>query len=94
MLHARLDLAYPDAFGTLREAFNFRYQLGPIRAHQFSGGGGRGCALVGDEIGDGEIRFMSDAAHDGNRTSVDRARDDFFVEFPQVFDAATPTTED
>ncbi|CAB3913760.1 hypothetical protein LMG26858_04880 [Achromobacter anxifer] len=57
-------------------------------ASQFGGGRRRGCAHVGHEIGDGEIRFVSDAADDGNLAGRDFAGQRLVVETPKILDAA------
>ncbi len=61
---------------------------------QLGGGGGRGGAHVGDEIGDGEIGFVADAGDYGNFRSEDGAREFFFVEGPEIFEGAAAAGED
>ena len=54
-------------------------------------GSGRACRR---EIGDGEVGFVADAADDGNGAGGYRARHDFFVKRPQVFNAAATPAQD
>ena len=54
----------------------------------FGGGARRGGAQVGDKIADGEIDFMADGGYDGQGGFKNGASDDFFVEGPEVFEAA------
>src|SRR4029077_20887189 len=61
---------------------------------ELGGGGRRGSANIGDEIGDGEIGFVADARDDGNFRCKDRAGDDFFVEGPQIFQGAAAARDD
>jgi hypothetical protein len=65
-----------------------------VGAGQFGGGGRGGGAQVGRKIGDGEIGFMADAGDDGDRRGVDGAGNAFFIEGPEVFDAAAAATDD
>src|SRR6266704_2056668 len=62
--------------------------------HELGGGGGRGSTDIGDKIGDGEIGFVADPGDDGNLGSEDSARDDVFVEGPQIFHGAAAARED
>src|SRR5690348_926982 len=52
----------------------------------FRGGGRRGSANVGDEIGDGEIGFVANAGDNGDARIENCAGDDFFVERPKIFE--------
>src|SRR5438045_4713989 len=61
--------------------------------NQFGGGGRRGSAHVGDEIGDGEVGLVADSGDYGNLRIENGAGDDFFVEGPQVFEGATAAGE-
>ena len=67
---------------------------GPVRADKFCGTGGRGCAHIGHKIDDGHIGFMSDACHDGNLRSGHGTCYRFFVEGPQIFNAAAAPAQD
>ena len=49
---------------------------------------------VRDEVGDGEIRFVADAGDHGNERRRNRARNDLFVECPQIFERAAAASED
>src|SRR5882762_3395896 len=69
-------------------------ELGARLNDELGGGGRRGSANVGDEIGDGEIGFVADAGDHGNFRSEDGARDDFFVEGPQILHGAAAARED
>src|SRR5207253_2626871 len=62
--------------------------------NQFGGGGRRGSADIGNKIGDSEIGFVADAGDDRDFGSEDGARDDFFVEGPQIFHGAAAARED
>ena len=55
---------------------------------EFGGGGRGGGAHIGDEIGDGEIGFVADAGDYRDCGIEDGARDDLFVEGPQIFEGA------
>ena len=59
-----------------------------IRHHQFGGGARGGGAQVGDEVGDGEIRFMTDSAHHRQRRGGDGARHLFVVEASELLEGA------
>ena len=58
---------------------------------RFAGGEG---SNVGDQVAEGNVDFVTDARDDRDRAGVDRAADDFFVEGPEVFDAASPACDD
>ncbi len=55
------------------------------RRAQLSSGAGRGCAQVGDEIGQGEIGFVSDTAHHRHRRLGQGTHQLLVVEGPQIF---------
>src|SRR5260370_23018772 len=61
---------------------------------ELGGGGGRGSAHVGDEIGDGEIGFVADTGDYGYFRSEDGGGDFFFIESPEIFERATAAGED
>ena len=61
---------------------------------QFRRGGRGGGAPVGDEFGDGEVGLVADPGHDRDRAGVDRARQPFVVERPQVLDRAAAAAQD
>ena len=79
---------------TLFVAAQLLQPVGLIRAHQFGCSGGRGGALIGDKIGNGEIDLMADAADDRQLAGRNRARHDFLVERPQIFQRAAAATDD
>ena len=64
----------------------------------------RGCRIrlprwastefVGGEVGKGYINLVADGRHDRESRRGDRGHDDFFVERPEIFLAATPTGDD
>src|SRR5690606_37000109 len=55
---------------------------------------GRGCAQVGDEIGDREIDLVPDGAHRGNGAGRDGPGDRLLVEGPQVLEGAAAAPDD
>src|SRR6266850_1905262 len=69
-------------------------ELGARLDDELGSGGRRRGAQVGNEIGNGEIGFVADAGDHGNFGSEDGARDDFFVEGPQIFHRAAAAGED
>src|SRR5579883_473242 len=53
------------------------------------GRGGRSRrAVIGDEVGDGEISLMANSGYNGHTRSRNRARNGFFIEGPQIFERA------
>jgi hypothetical protein len=63
-------------------------------ADQFGRGGGRSRSLVCHVVGNGEIRFVANAADDGYGARDDRVGQDFFVERPKVLNAAAAAAND
>ena len=61
---------------------------------EFGGGGGRGCAEVGGEVGDGEVGFVADGGDDGELAGDDGAGDALGVEGGEVFKRAAAAGED
>lgn len=59
-----------------------------VLGDDFRGGAGSGRADVGDEITDSEVDFVADGGDNGNGRFEDGARDGFFVERPEIFQAA------
>ena len=51
-------------------------------------------ALVGNKVGNGEIDLMPDTRHQRDRATINRAREHFLVESPEVFQRAAPTRQD
>jgi hypothetical protein len=89
VLHASLEFLAGAQGEACGQPGNALEQLGAFGTDQFGGGGRCGCAPVGDEVRDGEVGFVADASDDRNRACAYRPRHDFFVESPQVLDAAT-----
>src|SRR6516164_1151863 len=58
-----------------------------IRDNQFGGGARGGRAQVCDKITNSKINFVTDCRDDWHGGMEYRARNDFFVELPQIFDA-------
>lgn len=75
-----------------RESFSARGE--PARARKFGGGSRRGGAPVGDQIGNREVGFMTDAGDHRQRAGGNGARQVLVVERPQIFDAATAAGDD
>jgi hypothetical protein len=67
---------------------NFGGGFVPSLSGKFGGGSRRRRTQVGDQVDDGGIGLVSDAADDGQAAGGDGPCDDFLVESPQVFDAA------
>ena len=61
---------------------------------ELGGGGGRGGAQVGDEVGDGEVGLMADGGDDGDLRGDDGAGDAFGVEGGEVFERAAAAGDD
>src|SRR6267143_866903 len=59
-----------------------------IGDNQFGGRARCRRAKIGHEIGNSEIDFMPNSGDDRNGHISDRARDDLFVELPQIFHAS------
>ncbi len=81
---AELLLAAGEALGPLALVRNG--ELGRL--------GGRRRAQVRDEVRDREVDLVPDADDDGQLQCGDRARDDFFVERPKVFERAAAASQD
>lgn len=67
---------------------NFGGGFVPSLSGKFGGGSRRSRTQVGDQVDDGGIGLVSDAADDGEAAGGNSPCDDFLVESPQVFDAA------
>jgi hypothetical protein len=52
------------------------------------------CAQIGREVGDCEINFVSDGGDNRNSRGGDGAGDDFFIERPEIFNAAAAAPDD
>ena len=70
----------------------FVEQFTRVGGEDFRCSAGSGRAEVGGEIADCEIDFVSNGAHDRDRAGCHGARDRFFIEFPEVFQAAATTS--
>ena len=68
--------------------------LTTIRRHRFRCTRRRRRAHVRNEISDREVHLVADAAHNWNRAGVNGARDDFFMEGPQVFERSAAASQD
>ena len=65
-----------------------------IRRDEFRRARRRRCPHVGDEVGNREIDFVSDAAHHRHAAVDNCARHDFFVEGPQVLERSAAARDD
>ena len=61
---------------------------------ELGGGGGRGGAEVGGEVGDGEVGFVADGGDNGELAGDDGAGNAFGVEGGKVFKRAAAAGED
>ena len=61
---------------------------------QFGGGAGGSGAEIGHKVADGKVDFVSDGGDDGEGGMEDSAGDAFFVEGPEVFEAAAASREE
>ena len=61
---------------------------------ELGGGGGRGGAEVGGEVGDGEVGLVADGGDDGELGGDDGAGDAFGVEGGEIFKRASAPGED
>ena len=64
------------------------------RGGEFGSSGRRWSTLIGREIGNGEIGFVTDTADDRQGAGTDRPGQGLIVEGPQVFETATTTAQD
>src|SRR5438552_18755278 len=62
-------------------------KIDDVRHDQFCRGARRWRAQVSDEIADGKIDFVTHRRNDWHCGMENCARNNFFVEFPQIFDA-------
>jgi hypothetical protein len=65
-----------------------------VGGEDFGGGTGGGGAEVGNEVADGEVDFVADGTDNWEGTGGDGVGENFFVELPEVFEAATTASED
>jgi hypothetical protein len=66
----------------------------PIRDRQRRRGGRCGRAQIGDEIANGEVGFMTDAADNWDSRLQHGARDRFLVESPKILDRPAAAADD
>src|SRR3989454_8304837 len=90
---ALADLARSVGRNREKHGIHAAGNITPIGGNGLGGGGGSWRADIGDEVCDGEIGLVTDAGDDGHAAGVDGAGDDFFVEWPQLFDGAAATSE-
>lgn len=69
-------------------------EIGAIGGGEFGGCTGGGRAQVGDKIRDGKIGLVSHGRNHRENAAGDGAGDDFFVERPEIFNAASSATND
>src|SRR6476620_10898586 len=70
-----------------RATIDLALEINDVRDNQFGGSAGGRRTQVCDEIANGEIDFVTDGRDDWQRGMEYRARDDLFIELPQIFDA-------
>ncbi len=87
-LAGALEFYAEKALGAVVEVSNFLAAGAGAFGDQLGGGAGGSGAEVGDEIANGKIDFVADGADDGEAGVEDGAGDFFFVEGPEVFEAA------
>lgn len=88
-LHCVLHSVVLRAQHMLRLILQAPEQSMPILDCALRGSGRCRRAYIGDKIGDREIGLVAYAAYNRDFARSDRARDDFFVERPQILNAAT-----
>src|SRR5262245_21025972 len=71
-----------------RATLDLSLEIDYVRDNQFGGGTRSGGAQVGDKIADSEIDFVTDRRDNWHNGVKYRACNDFFIELPQIFDAA------
>jgi hypothetical protein len=74
------------------EVLEFVEKFGGVSGEDFRGGAGSRGSEVGGEIANGKIDFVTYGAHDRDRAGCHGARHHFFIEFPEVFQAAASTS--
>jgi hypothetical protein len=73
------------------EVLEFVEQFAGVGGEDFSGGAWCWSAEVGCEIADGEVDFVSNGTHNGDRAGCNGSGHGFLIEFPEVFQAAAST---
>src|SRR6476620_7922734 len=71
-----------------RATIDLTLEIYDIRHNQFGRSARGRCAQVCHKIANGKIDFVTDSRDDWHGAMEYRARDDLFVELPQIFDAA------
>ncbi len=90
--HAQLaSHPHEQAIGGTRKRFQTG---GPIRHDELRRARGSRGPRIRNEIGNGEVDLVPDAAHHGNRARMNRARDALIVESPEVLEAAAAARDD
>jgi hypothetical protein len=79
----------PEAGG---EVLEFVEQFAGVGGEDFSSGAGCWSAEVGCEIADREVDFVTYGTHDWDRAGCNGSGYGFFIEFPEVFQAAASTS--
>ena len=77
-----------------RATIDLALEIYDIRDNQFGGSARCRCAQIRDKIANGKIDFVTDSRDDWHGGMEYRARDDLFVELPQIFDAAAAARDD
>src|SRR6266513_1316307 len=72
-----------------RAAIDLALEIYDIRDNQFGGSARRRRAQICDKVANGKIDFVTDSRDDWHGGVEYRARDDLFIELPQIFNAAT-----
>src|SRR5262249_13157088 len=89
-----LRIAYPVeqlALQRARATFDVALEIYDIGDNQFGGSAWSRRPKVCGEIANGKIDFVADGRDDWQRRMENRARDDLFIELPQVFNAPAPS---
>src|SRR5438552_5971799 len=73
----------------VRATIDLPLEIYDIRDNQFGGSARCRCAQIRDKIANGKIDFVTDRRDDWHGRMEYCARDDLFIELPQVFNAAT-----
>ena len=93
-LHARLDGELAGAPPALAQRGDLRNERGPVGHGKRRRRGRRRGANVGDEVADGEVGLVADAADDRQDRLEHRACHRLLVERPQILDRAAAATHD
>ena len=72
-----------------RATIDLALEIDDIRDNQFGGSTRGRRAQICDKIANGKIDFVTDRRDDWHGGMEYRARDDLFIELPQIFNAAT-----